>query len=112
MNCTLLKFSRSRLLGLSFFLVLLGLLTPPTAKPATVALSFTNLAERLLHSQLNTGLTQIQIYPTNQYTVAVHRLLQVAANVCDAATNGPYPSVFRPRFSPADTNGNVFIEGY
>ncbi|HYV29352.1 MAG TPA: hypothetical protein VFA77_17600, partial [Candidatus Eisenbacteria bacterium] len=112
MHCTLLDFSRSRLLGLSFFLVLLGLLTPPTAKPATAALSFTNLAERLLHSQLNSGLTQIQIYPTNQYTVAVHRLLQVAANFCDAATNSPYPSVFRPRFSAADTNGNVFIGGY
>src|SRR6185369_15318632 len=35
---------------------------------------FTNLASRLLQSELNLDLTRIQIYPTNQYTPAVHRL--------------------------------------
>jgi hypothetical protein len=51
--------------------------------------SFTNLAARLFQSQFNGSLTpsQIQVYPANQYTPAVHRLLQLAANICDATTN-------------------------
>jgi hypothetical protein len=75
---------------------------------------FTNVASRLLSSELNLNLTQIQIYPTNQYTPAVHRLLQVTANIYDATTTNFYPSVFRPLFSrDADGLGtNVFISGY
>jgi len=41
---------------------------------------FTNVAARLLQSQLGLSLTNIQLYPTNQYTPSVHRLLQVAAS--------------------------------
>ena len=58
--------------------------------------------------------------PANQsyYTPAVHRVLQLAANMCDATvTNrfingGPtnYPSVFRPIFS--SDNGIVYVSGY
>jgi len=48
---------------------------------------FTNVAARLLRSELGVDLNRIQIYPTNQYTPAVHRLLQVTANVYDASTN-------------------------
>jgi hypothetical protein len=72
-------------------------------------------------------LTNIPIYEdplitgvTNQnyYTPAVHRVLQLAANIYDAVgTNrfvgaGPtnYPSVFRPIFS--SDNGIVYISGY
>src|SRR6266545_6163939 len=77
---------------------------------------FTNLASRLLQSELNLSLTRIQIYPTNQYTPAVHRLLQVTANILDTTTNRfgtnyPYlPSVFRPLFT--NDGGNIFICGY
>jgi hypothetical protein len=71
---------------------------------------FTNVASRALSQELNLNLTQIQIYPTNQYTPAVHRLLQVAANVYDATTTNLYPSVFRPVFTSDGTN--VFISGY
>ena len=53
----------------------------------------------------------------NYYTPAVHRVLQMAANIFDATTNrfivsGPtnYPSVFRPVFRSA--NGVVYIAGY
>src|SRR5689334_17628989 len=66
---------------------------------------FTNLASRLLKSELNLNLSRLQIYPTNQYTPAVHRLLQLTANVYDATTNrynDPYPhfpTVFRPQFT-------------
>jgi hypothetical protein len=77
---------------------------------------FTNLASRLLQSELNLNLTRIQIWPTNQYTPAVHRLLQVTANIYDATTNRfndgyPHlPTVFRPQFS--NDNGTIYICGY
>lgn len=75
---------------------------------------FTNVASRLLASELNRDFTRIQVYPTNQYTPAVHRLLQVAANVYEATSTNYYPAVFRPLFSrEADGYGtNVFITGY
>ena len=78
---------------------------------------FTNVASRLLATELNLDLTRIQIYPTNQYTPAVHRLLQVTANLYDATTNHTavlgqdFPTVFRPLFA-RDISGNVFITGY
>jgi hypothetical protein len=72
---------------------------------------FTNVASRLLSKELNVNLVQIEIYPTNQYTPAVHRLLQVSANIYDATTTNFYPTVFRPLFSK-DISGNVFITGY
>lgn len=81
---------------------------------------FTNVAARLLRSELNVDLARIQIYPTNQYTPAVHRLLQLAANLYDATTNRnasyPFlPSVFRPVFSTIPKgphDANIFIVGY
>jgi len=42
---------------------------------------FTNVASQLLSKQFNINLAQIEIYTTNQYTPAVHRLLQVSANI-------------------------------
>ena len=75
---------------------------------------FTNVASRLLSADLNVDLQRIQIYPTNQFTPAVHRLLQVTANIYDATTTNLYPSVFRPLFS-RDQNGlgtNLFVSGY
>jgi len=84
---------------------------------------FNNAANRLLQSATNLGIfnltvTNIPVYPTNYYTPAVHRLLQLAANMYDATTNRnlpgtgfPYvPSVFRPRFGVNGTN--IFISGY
>lgn len=107
---------------------------------------FTNAANRLLGTQTNfiipypvTGgpgtrfanymtnisTAYIPIYPTNYYTPSVNRLLQLAANIYDAAnpkTNGgfDYPSVFRPifgeDFSGVNVRGqkitNIFIRGY
>src|ERR1017187_8825062 len=52
------------------------------------------------------------------YTPAVHRLLQLAANLYDATTNGNHnlPHVFRPVFerdnNPTVKNRNVYIVGY
>ena len=45
------------------------------------------------------------------YSPAVQRLLQLSANIYDAATTNFYPTVFRPVFN-RDTSGNVFITGY
>src|ERR1700722_6818496 len=79
---------------------------------------FTNVASRLLSAQLNMNLTCIQIYPTNQYTPAVHRLLQVTANIYDATTTNYYPSVFRPVFWKTNEVNNgatqtcIYIAGY
>jgi len=71
---------------------------------------FTNVASRLLSRELNANLSQIQVYPTNQYTPSVHRLLQVAANVYEATTTNFYPSVFRPMFT--NDGAMVFISSY
>ena len=80
------------------------------------------VASRLLKSELNMDFARIEIYPTNQYTPAVHRLLQVTANIFDAGGNyevyGPpgnatnFPSVFRPLFFKDPATTNVFIVGY
>jgi hypothetical protein len=45
------------------------------------------------------------------YSPAVNRLLQLAANLYDATTNSPYPSVFRPLFT-ATSAGDLYITGY
>lgn len=89
---------------------------------------FTNAAIRLLGKFQPHGITNLLIpvyIPvagssngafTNLYTPAVHRLLQVAANVHDAgrgATLGeayPYlPSVFRPIFRRSGSGNSLFI---
>ena len=83
---------------------------------------FTNAADRLLKSRpefsfYGVSITNIPIYPTNFYSPALHRLLQLAANIYDASTNKTlspsgfdYPSVFRPTFNRKGTN--IFINGY
>lgn len=86
---------------LCFFAFFAGVETSSASLPISTACPlnfFTNVASRLLSSQLNVNLTCIPIYPTNQYTPAVHRLLQVTANIYDATTTNFYPSVFRPLF--------------
>lgn len=84
---------------------------------------FTNLATRLVKADLSLDLNRLQVYPTNEYTPSVHRLLQVTANLYDSTTNHtlginpeePYcPSVFRPFFRRVLTGTNiaVVIAGY
>jgi hypothetical protein len=84
---------------------------------------FTNIAARLLRSELRLDLNQLPIYPTNYYTPSAHRLLQLTANLYDSTTNRilglvpeyPYcPSVFRPLFRrvPFGTNTLIVIAGY
>ncbi len=62
------------------------------------------------------AVTNIHLWPTNEYTPTVHRLLQVAVNLFDATTNRPatlkpyLPTVFRPTFGYDNTN--IFVSGY
>jgi hypothetical protein len=55
----------------------------------------------------------IPVYPINAYSPAVHRVLQLAANMYDAttSTNTPYPSIFRPVFTKRNAN-DIVITGY
>ena len=132
-------------------------LTAPNVLSNWDALAFfTNAAELLLRSQdfelitndvfatnlppssdfVHFGLTNIMVYSsanTNiHYSSAIHRMLQLAANIYDASGNNTgdpktgimYPSVFRPIFRTVFTNDrtyfkngnvaatNVYIVGY
>ncbi len=62
--------------------------------------------------ELNLDLSQLQVYPTNQYTPALQRLLQVTANVYEATTTNTFPCVYRPLFSSDNTGTKFFITGY
>jgi hypothetical protein len=107
---------------------------------------FTNVAPRLLTNyfgipaKVNGGTNlvcygpngalqfNIEIYPTNYYTPAVHRLLQLTANLYDATTNNGhlinglagypleprFPTVFRPIFGQfiTATTTNICITNY
>lgn len=105
------------LLGVMLWSILIvgSFLPRPVAAqlPTTNALSFfTNLSSRLLQQEFGLPLSQVQIYPINQYTPAVHRLLQVTANLWEATANSPdgLPTVFRPRFRVV---GNaVYLSSY
>jgi hypothetical protein len=111
-----------RLLGMAALSLLLAWLMALSASASPLLNSasptdfFTNLATRLLRAELGQDLNRIQVYPTNQYTPEVHRLLQVAANLYDCTTNRsdfgrPYfPSVFRPIFT--NDSGTFYICGY
>ena len=79
-------------------------------------LVFTNyyIGEHLVRGGLS--VSNIRIYPFNEYSSSLHRLLQVAVNLYDATTNRaatPYPylpTVFRPTFAGA--GNNIYISGY
>ena len=91
--------------------------------PWTTTRFFTNAADLMLRSQSGgtLSITNIPIYPTNMYSAAVHRLLQLAANIYDASTNRVpllagtntlyAPSVFRPLFGRRNGT-NIFISGF
>ena len=110
-------FQNSALFVVVRLFVVLSLLAPlqgisaPQFDTCSPISFFTNVASRLVATELNLNLFQLQVCPTNQYTPAVHRLLQVTANVYDATRTNQFPSVFRPMFY-CDNNGNVFITGY
>ena len=86
----------------------------PVLDPGDPVGFFTNVASRLLAAQLKVDLSQIQVYPTNRYTPAVHRLLQLSANVLEAASTNVYPTVFRPTFWVTNVDGGlrVCLSGY
>jgi hypothetical protein len=62
------------------------------------------------------SITNIPVWVSNRfvYTPAVNRLLQLAANIYDATTNGNnnLPHVFRPIFERVNNAGDIFIVSY
>jgi hypothetical protein len=74
---------------------------------------FNAVADVLLRAHFPFGVSNIYITPTNFYGVAVHRLLQMAANIYDSVNQGSssFPSVFRP-FVTNDAAGRLLISGY
>ncbi|MHC1762808.1 MAG: hypothetical protein AB9869_00670 [Verrucomicrobiia bacterium] len=85
--------------------------------PVRNVFSVTNI--QLIHREAGLLGSALPYYMTNnEYSSAVHRLLQVAANVHDAttvrrlSTTNDYPSVFRPIFLRTTTNVSIcgFIE--
>lgn len=78
---------------------------------------FTNAANRMLADatlspNIRLSCTNIPLWPVtnNWYSPAVHRLLQLAANLYDAADTNLFPSLFRPVFTVS--NQTVRISGY
>ena len=79
---------------------------------------FTNSAGKMFE-QLNlrdaynqpVTVNNIPIYPFNNYTPAVHRILQLAANVFESTTNSLYPCIYRPTFT-TQFGTNIIISGY
>ncbi len=94
--------------------LLLGTLGKEAARAALAVepaeVFFNGVADQLLQQQLGRRLTEIQIAPTNQYRAAVHRILQVTANLYDATSTNDSPAVFRPLF--ATTSNGVFLAGF
>jgi hypothetical protein len=85
----------------------------PVPDPADRLGFFTTVADKLLRSAFPFGVTNIPVCSNGVfvYTPAVQRLLQLSANVCDAANTNFFPSVFRPLFAK-DVANNIFIIGY
>lgn len=105
-----------RLRHLLFWLLLASTLSHQLARaqpfPADPSGFFTNLSSRLLTADLGTSLAEIQIAPTNHYTAAVHRWLQVTANLWASTAADPdgLPTVFQPQFRY--TNQAVYLAGH
>ena len=74
---------------------------------------FTAVADKLLRSTFPFGITNIPVCANGVYvyTPAMQRLLQLSANIYDAANTNFFPVVFRPLFAK-DASNNIFIIGY
>ena len=74
---------------------------------------FMAVADKVLRSTFPFGVTNIPVCSNGVfvYTPAVQRLLQLSANIYDAANTNAFPIVFRPLFAN-DAASNLFIIGY
>jgi hypothetical protein len=87
-----------------------GRVVPDTGDPLGF---FTTVADKMLRSTFPFGVTNIPVCSNGVYvyTPAVQRLLQLSANIYDAANTNAFPVVFRPLFAK-DAATNIFIIGY
>jgi hypothetical protein len=100
-------------LGFCFWLALFSNASAKTALDANDPVGFfTTVADKLLRSTFNFGVTSIPVYTNGVfvYSPAIQRVLQLAANIYDATTTNFYPTVFRPVFT--NDGANIFISGY
>jgi hypothetical protein len=63
------------------------------------------------------SVTNLPIYPTNHYTPAVHRILQMTLNIFEATTTNHgtypyYPTALKPMFESQNGGNEVKIVGY
>ncbi len=74
---------------------------------------FMAVADKMLRSTFPFGVTNIPVCSNGVfvYTPAVQRLLQLSANIYDAANTNFFPVVFKPLFVK-DASNNLFIIGY
>jgi len=96
---------------------------------------YMELCDRLLRQNFSFGVTNIPIHPINAYDASLHRILQVAANICDAIFHGAtatdnqgysrratvdnpgqddpfvFPMVFKPVLGSLGGT-NIFIKGF
>lgn len=105
-------FGWSAVLALAYWLMVGQTTAAPSFDPTDAVSFFTNVASRLVADQLHEPLFPLPVYPTNAYTPAVQRLLQLTANIYDATTTNFYPSVFQPLFTTDGTGTNLFLTGY
>ncbi len=93
----------------------------------TASAFVTNAADRILKALHPVGnaripqiaVTNVPVWPTNYYSPAVHRAVQLAVNIFDATTNRAggdfpqFPTVFRPVFgNDPRVTGGLRIEGF
>jgi hypothetical protein len=88
------------LFGTALLLVVM-LASRPCKGDALVSLEtplgfFTNIASRLLRSELGIDLARIDLYPTNRYSPSVHRLLQFQARFIPEPAYEALPSQLLP----------------
>lgn len=101
-----------RVMGL-VVLLCLGVRSAAAQLSSTNAVAFfSTVSAKFLQAEFGLNLDQIQIHPTNKYSPAIHRVLQVAANLWETTRDGTnqFPTVFRPRFTV--TNNAVFLSGH
>jgi hypothetical protein len=96
-----------------FFLAMSGTRAALPADPPEVL--FTNLAQRILDTMPGDfapveSVTRIPVWPVNRYPGALHRVMQQAANICDAMQDDRLPLVFQPVLAAEGTN--VIIAGW
>jgi hypothetical protein len=89
--------------------------------PWTAETFFHTVADKLLqeydfrvnnNANVPLSVTNLPVYPTNHYTPAVHRILQMALNVFEGTRSNLYPTALKPMFESQNGGNEIRIVGY